>query len=154
MRLCFVWQLFQKLLRHSNVCKQRSAFPRVELLKPEKGKIKGYAFNDPFLLDAALHFSPLLLPEIKCDFIVKLWIFTPTQRSSCRLHWLHSGSAQSLCRLIPSTLTASLYCRFLSSGRVCFILHTVRVYKVEAGRSCGPVTLRRAALTRTDQRKA
>ena len=37
---------------------------------------------------------------------------------------------------------------------VCFILHTVRVYKVEAGGSHGPVALRQAALTRTDQRRA
>lgn len=57
--------------------------------------------------------------------------------------------------LICSTFTPSFYCWFYPHTMcVCFILHTVRVYKVEAGRSHGPVALRQAALTRTDQRRA
>lgn len=36
---------------------------------------------------------------------------------------------------------------------VCVILHTLKVHKVESGRSRGSVALQQAALTRTDQRR-
>lgn len=54
-----------------------------------------------------------------------------------------AGLDQICSALIHPTFTPSFYCRFYPHAALCFILHTVRVYKVEAGRSrgtaaCGP----------------
>lgn len=102
--------------------------------------------------------------QFSCEFSHQLNDPPVTSREHCALYPSSPLTApwdwtRISARLIRSTFTPPAFIAdFVHTLRVCvcvcFILHTVRVYKVEAGGSHGPVALRQAALTRTDQRRA
>lgn len=105
-----------------------------------------------------LKFQNKQCSQFSCEFSHRFHNPSVTFRNSAHSihhhHRLHCGTGLNLCLFNPLGFHTPLLLLISSTCCVCFILHTVRVYKVEAGRSRGPVALWQAALTRTDQRRA